>query len=174
MGFNPRLAPYSITKSIRVVASSKMGATAQNFPIFRFPFAGQLIGAYANVALSYPDSATKDAAIDAATNANVGQVSIWKHAAADVTATYATALRAAIRTGNNDTSTGGGINWLWPTTSGIDGLYSLTNKSGARRVFAAGDQALLYFVPSYSTAAHRNFRVDLQMDYIIGQEDPSA
>ena len=170
MGFNPRLAPYSITKSIMVQASSKMAATQQNFPIFRFPFAGQLVGAYANVALSYPDAATKDAAIDAATNANVGHVSIWKHAAADTTATYATSLRAAIRTGANDTSTGGGINWLWPTTSGIDGLYSLTNKSAARRCFAAGDNALLCFVPSYATNAHHVFRVDLQMDYIIGQE----
>lgn len=170
MGFNPRISPYTISKSFYVNASSKMAATAQNFPIFRFPFAGQLIGAYANVTLTYPDAATKDAAIDAVTNANVGEVSIWKHAADDTTATYATSLRAAIRTGNNDTSTGGGINWLWPTTTTIDALYSLTNKSAARRKFAAGDNALLYFVPSYATNAHNTFRVDLQMDYIIGYE----
>ena len=170
MGFNPRLAPYSVSKSVLINASSKMAATQQNFPLFRFPFAGQLVGAYANVALTYPDAGTKDAAIDAATNANVGHVSIWKHAADDTTATYATSLRAAIRTGNNDTATGGGIDWLWPTTTTIDGLYSLTNKSGTRRKFAAGDNALICFVPSYATNAHNTFRLDIQMDYIYGYE----
>lgn len=170
MGFNARLAPYSICKSVDIYQSSKMGATAQYAPVFRFPFAGQLIGAYANVAFKTVDGSAKSAAITAATNANVGQVSVFKHAADDTTLTYATGLRAALRTGDNNSAAGGGINWLWPTTTTIDGLYSLTNKSAARRKFAAGDQAMLYFVPSYATDAHRVFQVDLQMDYIIGYE----
>jgi len=171
MGFNPRLAPYTLAKQLTFVVSSKMAdQTTQYQPLFRFPFAGQLIGAYANVTLSYPDCATKDAAIDAATNANITEVSILKHAAADATLTYATGLRAAILTGANDTVTGGGVDYPWPTTSGGVGMKALTNKTATRRSFVAGDQAIVKFTPDYATTAHYVFRVDLQMDYIIGHE----
>ncbi len=170
MGFNPRLAPYSVTRAIDVVCSSKMPGTAQNMPLFRFPAAGMLIGAYANCTRKYADAATKSAEVEATTNTGVEQVSIWLHATDDTTATYATTLRAAKRTGTQDTSTGGGLNWRWPTTSGGYGLYSLTNCSASRRTFGAGDQAILRIDPYGATDAHRVFQLDVQMDYIIGQE----
>ncbi|HUT60022.1 MAG TPA: hypothetical protein VNA25_19425 [Phycisphaerae bacterium] len=170
MGFNPRLAPYSLSTALRFVASSAMAATTQYQPLFRFPFQGQLIGAYTNVTRTYADAGTKDAAIDAATDSVITEVSILKHAADDTTLTYATGLRAAILTGANDTSTGGGIDYKWPTTSGGTGLTAMTNKTATRRTFVQGDQAIVKFTPTWPTNAHYVWRVDLQMDYIIGQE----
>lgn len=171
MGFNARLAPYTILKQHTFIASSKMASTTQYQPLFRFPFAGQLVGAYANVTKVYADAATKDAAMDAATNANITEVSILKHATDDTTLTYATGLRAAILTGANDSVTGGGVDYTWPTTSGGTGLKALTNKTLLRRSFGAGDQALLKLTPTYAaTNAHYVWRVDVQMDYVIGQE----
>lgn len=171
MGFNPRLAPYTVTKQHIFIASSKMSTTTQYQPFFRFPYQGQLIGAYANVTKCFADAATKDLAVNAATNANITEVSILKHATDDTTLTYATGLRAAILTGANDTVTGGGVDYFWPTTSGATGLKALTNKTATRRTFGAGDQAILKFTPYYTaTNAHYVWRLDVQMDYIIGTE----
>jgi len=170
MGFNARLAPYTVAKQLIFVASSKMAATTQYQPLFRFPYAGQLVGAYANVTRTYADAATKDAAINAATGANITEVSILKHATDDTTLTYATGLRAAILTGANDSVTGGGVDYFWPTTTVGTGLKALTNKTLLRRSFDAGDQAIVKLTPNYATSAHYVWRVDLQMDYVIGQE----
>lgn len=170
MGFNPRLAPYSLTKQLCFIASSKMAATTQYQPLFRFPYQGQLIGAYANVTQTYADAATKDAAIDAATGANITEVSILKHATDDTTLTYATGLRAAILTGANDSVTGGGVDYTWPTTTTGVGMKALTNKTATRRTFGPGDQAIVKLTPNYATSAHYVWRVDLQLDYIIGTE----
>ena len=174
MGFNARLAPYTISRTIEIRQSSGGRAVNQNFPLFKFPLAGQLVGAYANVRRITLAGSAHDAAVEATTNTGVDEVSIWKHATADTTATYATALRAAIRTGAQDTSSAAapGINWRLQTTSGVAGLYTLTNKSAARRKFLAGDVAYVH-VSTYAAAtnAHIGHTVEVQMDYVIGHED---
>lgn len=173
MGFNARLAPFSITRTIEVRESSKDRNANQNFPLFKFPADGQIVGAYANVRRNILATGP-DVAVEATTNTGVDEVNIWKFATADTTATYATALRACYRTGAQDTSSAAapGINWRLATTSGVDGLYTLTNKSATRRKFLAGDVAMLH-ISAYAAAtdAHIGHTVDLQFDYVIGHED---
>ncbi len=180
MGFNPRLAPFSVLKTIEVRESSKDAGASQHFPVYKFPFAGQLVGAYANVRKVQPLADNPDTGVEATTNTGVDEISIWKHATADTTATYATGLRAAIRTGAQDTSSAAlpGINWRAPHgapgaargTSGEKTMYSLTNKSATRRKFLAGDVAMLHISPYGATDSHRIHVVDIQMDFIIGHE----
>jgi len=165
MGFNPRLAPYSIEKSVQVRVNSAAAGDGQEHPIFKFPFAGQMVGAFANVRRISPTGVAVDAAIAADTTTAIPQVSLWKHATDDTTATYATGLRAAKRTG-----VAGVIAWDLPTTTAIRGFYTLTNQTAARRKFGAGDAVLVHVDVTGATDAHRAFQVDLQMDYIIGHE----
>ena len=177
MPFNPRLAPYSITKTLQIRETSGKRGTSQYFPIFRFPRAGQIIGAHANIRRGLVDATAKDAIVEATTNTGVDELSLWKHATDDTTATYATSLRSCIRTGAQDTSSAAapGINWRGRTVatavSGEKTLYALTNKSAARRKYNAGDRVLLHISPySASTAAHIIHEVELQVDYILGEE----
>ncbi len=176
MGFNPRLAPYSLTCQIEVRETSKDAAKSQHFPIFKFPFAGQILNAHANVRKIQAAGTAMDASVEATTNSGVDEISLWKHATADTTATYATALRSAIRTGAQDTSTGGGVNWRLPVTgnvaatSGEKSMYALTNKSAARRKYLAGDVVYMHISPYGATNSHRVHEVTLQMDYMIGHE----
>jgi len=170
MGFNPRLAPFTITKQIQVRETSNDASVSQHFPIFVFPFAGQLVGARANIRKVQAAGTAVDAGQAATTNTGVDEISIWKHATDDTTATYATGLRAAARTGAQDTSTGGGLHWKIAGTSSAPGLYALTNKSAARRKFSAGDTAMMHISPYAATNSHRVHVVDIQMDYIIGHE----
>lgn len=179
MGFNPRLHPYTVTKEVNLHVTSKDAAAAHNMPVFRFPFAGELVGAAANIMYS-PGAGVHFIEVEATTATGVESISLWKHATDDTTATYATGLRALQRTGTQDTSTGGGLNWRAPTTSGAVGLIPFSDNNtanGARRRFNAGDNVLLYVKPYGATDAHRDWRIELQMDYIIGHEDgtvPSA
>ncbi len=175
MGFNPRISPYSITKNLQIRETSGKRATSQYFDIFRFPFAGQIIAAHANVRRVLPAASTADAVVEATANTGVDEISLWKHATDDTTATYATGLRSCIRTGAQATSTADGINWRGRTAttavSGEDSLYTLTNKSATRRKYNAGDRVLMHFSAySAATAAHVMHVVELQMDYIIGEE----
>lgn len=176
MGFNPRLAPFSITKQIEVRETSKDAAVSQHFPILKAPFAGQLVGAYANVRKIQAAGTAMDAAQAATTNTGVDEISIWNYATADTTATYATGLRMAARTGDQDSVASDGLNWGLPPTSGVaavsgtPGLYTLTNKSAARRKFLAGDVLMMHISPYGATNSHRVHAVDVQVDYIIGHE----
>ncbi len=178
MGFNPRLAPYTITKQIDLHVTSKDAGAEHNFPVFKFPFAGQLINASANI--MYQSTATAGIhyiGLEATTNTGVESVALWKFAAADTTATYATGLRALQRTGTQDTSTGGGLNWRaavhGPTQSGARGLIAFSDNntaSAARKQFLQNDEVMLFIKPYGVTDTQRNFRIELQMDYIIGHE----
>ena len=168
MGFNPRLAPYTVKSDVRLHFETATDTNSLQRPLFKFPFAGQLVGAYANVDRQFPGLA--NAGMEASTATGIDEISIWNHATADTTATYATALRAAARTGNQDTSTGGGINWRLPGTTGEPSLYTLTNKSAARRKFVQGDVAMLHVRNYGGTDTSRIFEVHVQMDYIIGHE----
>ena len=173
MGFNARLAPYTIEKTIEVRGTSKGAAVSQHFPIHKFAFASQLVGAFANVRRIIVAGTGVDLGVVADTTTGVDEVSIWKHATADTTATYATALRAAARTG---VQAAAALVWAIPVTSGVGGtsgapsLYTLTNKSAARRKFVAGDVAYMHFGPYGATNLDRAHVVDIQMDFIIGHE----
>lgn len=178
MGFNPRLHPYTITKQFDLHVTSKDAAAAQDMPVFKFPFAGQLVGASANIMYQTLGSpGTHYIGLEATTNTGVLELSLWKHATNDTTATFATALRALQRTGNANTSTGGGLNWrnavAGPNVSGSVGLIAFSDNntaSAARKQFNADDQVLLHIIPYGGTDTHRNFRIDLQVDYIIGRD----
>jgi hypothetical protein len=170
MGFNPRLAPYSITGSIRRQFTSKDAAAAMNLDIFRFPFAGEIVNAYAN-ALLIGAAGVADAIPAATTNTGIGDISIWKATDADTTATYASGIRAVKRTGAANSVASAGIAWLLSTTTASPGLYALTNQSATRRKFASGDRAILRVAPRGATDAHRTYDVRYQMNYVIGHED---
>ncbi len=180
MGFNPRLHPYTVSKSLTFYITSKDAAADHHLPVFKFPFAGQLVGASANIMKSV---AVGDAFVEleATTNTGIDSIALWKHATDDTTATFATGLRALQRTGTQDSSTGGGLNWRAPTTAGAStqgkGLIEFSDNntgSAARKQFNAGDSVMLMISPYGGTDAHRHFRIELQMDYIIGHEAGSA
>lgn len=172
MGFNPRIAPYSINRVIPIQPTSAVAAAGlHHFPIFKFPFAGQLVGAYANIRKINVTGAGADASVAATTATGINQVSLWKHATDDTTATYATSLRSAARTGDKNSEAGGGIAWALPAnTATTRGLYTLTNKSAARRKYNAGDVCFMCVAPYGLTNANRPYEVTIQADYIIGEE----
>lgn len=172
MGFNPRLAPYSITGSIRHQFTSKDAAAAMNKDIFQWPFAGEIVNAYANITLLGAAGAADGAPV-ATTATGIGDISIWKVADADTTATYATGLRAVKRTGAANSVASGGLAWLQTETSASPGLYTLTNQTVTRRQFAAGDRAILRVAPRAATNGVHNYEVRYQMNYVIGHEGAS-
>lgn len=176
MGFNPRLHPYTVSKSITIHVTSKDAGAIHHVPVFKFPFAGQLVGASANIMYTFADG-DHAIGIEATTNTGVESIALWKFAAADTTATFATGLRSLQRTGTQDTSTGGGLNWRaavhGPNASGARGFIAFSDNntaSAARKQYLQNDEVMLLFDPYGVTNAHRTFRVDLQMDYIIGHE----
>ena len=168
MGFNPRLAPYTVFRDLRLHFETGTDTNSLHRPVFKFPFAGQLVSAYANVDRHLIGAI--NSAVEATTNTGIDEISIWNHATADTTATYATALRSAARTGLQNSSTGGGLNWRLPGTTGEKSMYALTNKTAARRKFVAGDVAMVHVRNYGATDTSRIFEVHLQMDYIIGHE----
>ena len=171
MGFNPRLHPYTVSKQITFHVTSKDAAADHELPVFRFPFAGQLVGAAANI--QYNTAAGVHYIELLGTTATGVNLSLWKFATDDTTATYATGLRALQRTGAANSTAGGGISWRRAQTSGSVGLIPFSDNNTAaasRRQFNAGDDVMLHLDPRGATDAHRNYRVDIQMDYIIGRE----
>jgi len=173
MGFNPRLALYSITREVSMYFATATDTYTYNVDIFRFPQAGQVIGAYANAVrtVSAAGAPQAPAAVEATTNTGIQEISLWKATDADTTATYATSLRAGKRTGDQDSSTGGGVNWRLAGTSAVPGLYALTMESTAsRKQFAVDDRVLMHAIAYGATDTERGYKVSLQMDYIIGHE----
>lgn len=168
MGFNARLAPYTVFRDLRLHFETGTDTNSLHRPVWKAPFAAQLVGAFANVDRHLVG--VINAAVEATTNTGIDEIAIWKHATADTTATYATALRMAARTGNQDSSTGGGLNWRLPGTTAEKSMYTLTNKTAARRKFLAGDVAMVHVRNYGATDTSRIFEVHLQMDYIIGHE----
>jgi hypothetical protein len=161
MGFNARLAPYSVAKEVHFQTNTNTDTFERDHFIFRFPFAGQLIGAYAALGMSAE-------VVDADTTTCLYEVSLWKNSADNTTATYDTADRAAKRTGEVNAT--GGILWASNTT------YALTNLTAARRKFAAGDKMFLRtgFTANTQHVGSDNElqgeRLEIQADYIIGHE----
>jgi len=161
MGFNARLAPYTVTREVNFQTNTDTDTFQKDHFIFRFPFAGQLIGAYAALGQG-GDPVAAD------TTTCLWEVSLWKNSADNTTATYDTADRAAKRTGAVNAT--GGILWASNT------VYSLTNETAARRKFAAGDKMFLRTAFTGATThvttqfALAQEKLEVQADYIIGHE----
>jgi hypothetical protein len=163
MGFNPALAPYTVIKEVNYQTNTDTDTFSKDHFLFRFPFAGQLINSYAALG----QGAAVQAGDDKTTN--LWEVSIWKNSVDNTTATYATGDRAAARTGEPANTTGA---LIW----GANRVYALTNKSTARRRFAAGDK--MFLRTSFTAATTHNItqfalqqeKLEVQMDYIIGYD----
>lgn len=167
MGFNPRLAPYSVTKEVNYQTNTDVATFELDHFLMKMPFAGQLLGAYTALA-----QGAAPVAVD--TTTALYEVSIWKNSADNTTATYATGDRAAKRTGAVNQT--GAIAWASNT------VYALTNQTATRRNFDAGDK--LYLRTAFTAAVNHGTafgfpqeKLEIQMDYVIGQEadvTPSA
>lgn len=142
MGFNPRLAPYTVTFNQDNVFEVASATVDQDW--FRFPFAGQLLAAYAAV----------DTNIATDTTTAMTTLAIGKSLAG--TGAYAAASSRVVTAGSNGAST-------WdPTTQ-----YTLTNSTTASEIkFAAGDWAMVRRVMVHTSGGLRG--MSLQMDYVIG------
>lgn len=142
MGFNPRLAPYSVTyqqDNILEVASATV-----DLDWFRFPFAGQLLAAYAAVSTNIPTDTTT-----AMTTLAVGKSLAG-------TGAYAAASSRVVTAASDGAST-------WDNTT----QYTLTNSTTASELkFAAGDWAMIRRIFVHNSGAVRG--MSLQMDYVIG------
>ncbi len=143
MGFNPRLAPYSLTFNRDNVF--EVASTTIDIDWFRFPFAGQLLAAYA--------ATNANIATDTATALTT--LAIGKSAGG--TTSYAAASSRVV------IANGAGSDWDNTTQ------YTLTNSSTVSELrFAAGDWAMVRRVFIHSSAGVRG--LSLQMDYVIGYE----
>lgn len=143
MGFNPRLAPYSVSffaDNVFEVASATV-----DVDWFRFPFAGEVLSAYATVGVN----------IATDTTTALTTVAIAKSLAG--TGAYQVAASRVVTAGANGAST-------WdPTTQ-----YTLTNNTTVASVqFAAGDWVMVRRVIVHSSGATRGPMV-VQMDYVLG------
>lgn len=160
MGFNPRLSPYSIQKEVNYGPNTGTDTFQRDHFLFEFPFAGEMLAAYAVLG---PGAAVQ-AGDDKTTN--LWEVSVWKNSADNTTATYATGDRAAKRTGEAANTTGA-LAWAANT------VYQLTNAASSLRRFSAGDK--LYLRTAFTQATNHPFvngsTLHAQVDYIIGYED---
>ena len=172
MGFNPRLAPYTTNHHLRLHFETASDTNSLQRALFKFPFAGQIIAARATAERYL--AGLVNAAVEADTNTGIDEISLWKHATADTTATFATGLRSLQRTGNQNTSTGGGINWRLPGTSGEPSMYTFADNNTAaasRKKYLAGDVVMAHVRNYGPTDTSRIFHINIQMDYVIGHED---
>ncbi len=144
MGFNPRLAPYTLTYQ-----QNPFQEASATFDVdwFRFPFAGELLAAYASV--------QSNVATDATTAMTT--LAIGKSAAG--TGAYASVSSRVVTAGSDGAST-------WDNTT----QYTLSNHAtAASNQFAAGDWAMIRII-QVNTSGGVNF-MNVQMDYVIGHEE---
>lgn len=141
MGFNARLAPYTVTLQM-----DSMGEASGTHDLdwFRFPFAGELLAVYAAVSAN----------IETDTSTAITTLAVGKSLAG--TGDYAAASSRVVTAA----ATGSTYD---PTTQ-----YTLTNSTTIAEVrFAAGDWAMLRVINvNAASAAIRPLSV--QMDYVIG------
>ena len=142
MGFNPRLAPYTVTFNIETVF--EVTNATKDMDWFRFPFAGELLSAYAAV--------SGNIATDATTALTT--VAIGKSAAG--TGAYQSVSSRVVTANSNGAST-------WDNTT----QYTLSNSSTLASVqFAAGDWAMIRRVFIHTSGAVKG--MSIQMDYVLG------
>ena len=142
MGFNPRLAPYTVTFNQDNVFEVTNATVDMDW--FRFPFAGQLLAAYAAV--------SGNIATDATTALTT--VAIGKSLAG--TGAYAAASSRVVTAASEGAST-------WDNLT----QYTLTNSSTDSELkFAAGDWAMIRRVFVHTAGGLKG--ISIQMDYVIG------
>ena len=143
MGFNPRLAPYSLTYQQSIYLNT---TGTDDIDWFRFPFAGELLAAYGSVQSNIATDATT-----ALTTVAVGK-------SAGGTGAYAAASSRVVTANSDGAST-------WDNTT----QYTLANNATVANVqFAAGDWAMIRLINA-NTAAGANL-INIQMDYVLGHE----
>lgn len=143
MGFNPRLAPYTITYQ-----QNPFQNTSATYDVdwFKFPFAGELLAAYGAVQSNVVTDATTA----------MTTLAIGKSAAG--TGAYASVSSRVVTAGSDGAST-------WDNLT----QYTLANHSAvANRQFAAGDWAMIRII-QVNTSGGPNY-LNVQMDYVIGHE----
>lgn len=142
MGFNPRLAPYTLTE---IFAHDP--AADENFTIFRFPVAGQVLNAYA----------TNTAPIATATN------TLALHL-----------LKASAVAGLGVQGTLG--SWAAGSTWAEDTTRTMTKTSfGSTALFAAGEKVILtYDEASTGTWTELGFQLDYILGYENGVTPTAA
>lgn len=143
MGFNPRLAPYTLTYQQNPFLNA---SGTDDIDWYRFPFAGELLAAYATVQSN----------IVTDTTTAITTLAVAKSAAG--TGAYAVVASRVVTAGSNGAST-------WDNTT----QYTLANHSTlASRQFAAGDWAMIRIINANSSAGAN--LVNVQMDYVLGHE----
>ena len=163
MGFNPRIAPYSIQMSCPFVDTTSAGVQELDTFLHKMAFAGQVIGGYACLGATAPAVASSD------TSTWLSVCAVWKEGAATTTGVYATASMCVAReTGETDAVNADG-SWV------KNHVYTLTNESVTRRTLAAGDKLYLRtrFKAVTSRMNARGIKVEemnVQVDYIYGLE----
>ena len=144
MGFNPRLAPYSISYQQDPFLN---GAGTDDVDWFRFPFAGELLSAYAAVQTN----------IATDTTTALTTVAIGKSDAG--TGAYAAASSRVV--------TGAATGSTWDNAT----QYTLANNGTLANVqFAAGDWAMIRIIQVQGASVTNN-TLSVQMDYVIGHEE---
>jgi hypothetical protein len=162
MGFNPRLAPYSIQMNCPMTKLVASGPHDMDTFLHQAAFAGQVLGAYACLG---PLIESAVAAGDTTTWLSV--VAVWKEGEATTTGVYATGQMCAGReTGEAGADNTGGA-WA------LNQPYTLTNEVVSRRNFDAGDKLYLrtryqHDVSSMNASVQED--ITIQVDYIYGLE----
>jgi len=163
MGFNPRIAPYSIQLHCPMLNLTTSGPFELDTFLHRMAFAGQVVGGYACLG----PLAQAVAATDTTTWLSV--CAVWKEGAATDVGVYATASMCCARETGETGAVNGDGHWV------KNRPYTLTNEIASRRTLAAGDK--LYLRTRYQgdttrwkDATIKNEDMSIQVDYIYGLE----
>ena len=163
MGFNPRIAPYSIQMRCALMGTTTSGPHELDSFLHTMAFKGQVVGAYAGL----DALAQAIASSDATTWFSV--CAIWKEGEATTTGVYATdAMCAARETGE---ATADNLDGHWAKNR----VYTLTNEVASRRTLEAGDKLYLRTRTQRDTTTYKNTKIideglTIQVDYIYGLE----
>lgn len=161
MGFNPRLAPYSIQMRCPLTKLVTTGPHEHDTFLHKMAFAGQVLGAYACLGPLSNAVASSD------TTTWLSIVAVWKEGEATTTGVYATASMCAARETGETAAVNTGGSWV------VNRPYTLTNEVVSRRTLSAGDKLYLrtrYRHDSSGLGATVQEDISIQVDYIYGLE----
>ena len=163
MGFNPRIAPYSIQMRCALFDKTTSGPQELDSYLHTMAFAGQVIGGYACLDALAAAVASTD------TTTWFSICAVWKEGEATTTGVYATASMCCARETGETAAVN--LNGSWAKNQ----VYTLTNEIASRRTLAAGDK--LYLRTRYQgdttrwkDATIKNEDMSIQVDYIYGLE----
>ncbi len=161
MGFNPRLAPYSIQTVCDLHKLTTSGPHEMDTFLHKMAFAGQVLGGYACLG----PQAVAIAATDTTTWLSV--VAVWKEGADTTTGVYATGSMVVARETGETGAVNGDGHWV------VNRPYTLTNESVTRRTLAAGDKLYLRTRFQFDTTRPANIipeDISIQVDFMYGLE----